>query len=231
MYSIICENQMNIEIELRYEVLKPEQLPSFLASFTKLHQKHDVDIYLDNPQALLYQKGIFIRIRNKKKLEIKFNRACLDNPDLAIQDYCEEHCFALPLQEQDLEKLNALLVSLNLKPIATPNFDLFKSINNLDTHYTVDKIRTSYQHDAFTLGVDQVADLGTFLEIELMANSIENLAVIKQQMQYVLKGLDLVPLKTGYGTLLLRKKNFKHYLMGRFILEEDKIHRACERQP
>ena len=106
----------HIEIELRYEVLKPEQLTSFLAPFEKLHQKHDVDIYLDNPQAMLYQKGIFIRIRNEKKLDIKFNRATLDNPDLAIQDYCEEHSFALPLQEKDLVKLNELLVSLDLKP-------------------------------------------------------------------------------------------------------------------
>ena len=180
----------HIEIELRYEVLKPEQLVPFLASFEKLHQKHDVDIYLDNPQALLYQKGIFIRIRNGKKLDIKFNRATLDNPDLAIQDYCEEHSFALPLQEKDLSKLNKLLISLNLQPMAV---------------------------------------LGTFLEIEFMANTIEDLAAVKQQMQQLIKGLDLAPLKTGYGTLLLRKKHFEHYLQGRFILEEDKIYRKSHR--
>lgn len=68
-----------------------------------------------------------------------------------------------------------------------------------------------------------MADLGTFLEIELMADSIENLAAIKQQMQLLLAGLSLAPLKTGYGTLLLRKHNFEHYLLGRFILEEDRV--------
>lgn len=215
----------HIEIELRYEVLKPEQLASFLASFEKLHQKHDIDIYLDNPQALLYQKGIFIRIRNGKKLDIKFNRATLENPDLAIQDYCEEHSFALPLQEKDLSKLNELLVSLNLQPMAIADLEHLKNANNFSEHYRVDKMRTSYKYDSFTVCLDEVADLGTFLEIELMANTIEDLAAVKQQMQQLIKELDLVPLKTGYGTLLLRKKHFEHYLQGRFILEEDKVYR------
>ena len=215
----------HIEIELRYEVLKPEQLSSFLASFEKLHQKHDVDVYLDNPQALLYQKGIFIRIRNGKKLDIKFNRATLQNPDLAIQDYCEEYSFALPLQEKDLGKLNELLVSLDLKSIAVADLEDLKVANGFGEHYRVDKMRTSYKHDSFTVCLDEVADLGTFLEIEFMANTIEDLAVVKQQMQNLIKGLDLAPLKTGYGTLLLRKKDFEHYLLGRFVLEEDKAYR------
>ncbi len=217
-----------IEIELRYQVLEPQQLDTFLAAFKKLHQKHDVDIYLDNPEAILYQRGIFVRIRNEKKLDIKFNRACLDNPELAMQDYCEEHSFALPLQEQDLEKFNELVASLGLKALSQADLDIFKSINNLDTHYIIDKNRASYKCDSFTIAIDEVADLGTFLEIELMASTIENLAIIKQHMQTLLKGLSLEPLRTGYGTLLLRKKNFEHYLLGRFVLEEDKAHRALQ---
>ena len=215
----------HIEIELRYEVLKPEQLESFLAPFAKLYQKHDIDIYLDTPQAILYQSGIFIRIRNNKTLDIKFNRATLDNPDLAIQDYCEEHSFPLPLQENDLGKLNELLISLDLKPTAVADLEHLKSANNFREHYRVDKIRTAYMHDAFTLCLDKVANLGTYIEIELMASTIEDIAAVKQQMQQLIKGLDLAQLKTGYGTLLLRKKDFEHYLMGRFVLEEDKVYR------
>ncbi len=213
----------HIEIELLYEVLKPEQLSSFLTPFQKLNQKHDVDIYWDTPQAILYQRGIFIRIRNGKKLDIKFNRATLENPDLVIQDYCEEHSFSLPLQNSDLPKINGLLVSLNLKPTVVADVEHLKAVNNFGEHYRVDKMRTSYAHDSFTLCVDEVADLGTFLEIELMASTVENLAAVKQQMQQLIKGLDLTPLRTGYGTLLLRKKDFEHYLLGRFVLEEDKV--------
>ena len=215
----------HIEIELRYEVLKPEQLSSFLASFEKLHQKHDVDVYLDNPQALLYQKGIFIRIRNEKKLDIKFNRACLDNPDLAIQDYCEEHSFALPLQEKNLSRINELLVSLQLQPSPIADLEELKKTNNFFEHYRVDKVRTSYSHNSFTIAVDEVVDFGTFLEIELMAQDTQNLEEVKQEMVLFIAGLKLRPLRTGYGTLLLRKKDFEHYLLGRFVLEEDKMYR------
>ncbi|HEV2601956.1 MAG TPA: CYTH domain-containing protein [Candidatus Babeliales bacterium] len=216
-----------IEIELRYEILQPEQVSPFLASFQFLHRKHDVDVYFDNEQGQLYQKGIFIRIRNGKKLDFKFNRATLENPDLAIQDYCEEHSFALPLQESDLEKVNALLISLQLQPVSHASLDSIKSANNFIEYYTVDKVRSSYTHKDFTICVDEVADLGTFLEIELMAKNIEMLAAVKIEMELLLAGLQLRPLRTGgYGTLLLRKNNFKQYLNGRFILEEDKIYRT-----
>ena len=141
-------------------------------------------------QALLYQRGIFIRIRNGKQLDIKFNRATLDNPDLAIQDYCEEHSFGLPLQEKDLSKLNELLVSLSLTPTVA-DLQHLKSINNFREHYRVDKIRTAYMHDAFTLCLDTVANLGTFIEIELMASTVEDLAAVKRQMQQLIKGLDV----------------------------------------
>ena len=117
-------------------------------------------------------------------------------------------------------------MSLDLKPISHADLDIFKSINNLGTHYVIDKNRASYRYESFTIALDEVAELGSFLEIELMASTIENLALIKQHMKTLLKGLSLEPLKTGYGTLLLRKKNFDHYLLGRFILEEDKAHRA-----
>lgn len=212
-----------IEIELRYEVLKPEQLASFVASLQKIHSKHDVDIYFDNPTDYLHKNGIYIRTRNNKKLDIKFNRACLNNPNLAIQDYCEEHSFALPLQETDLHKINDLLISLNLKPMSMAHLENLKSVNQFKEQCTVDKMRTSYQYDNFTICVDEVKDLGTFLEIELMADTAENVAKVKQEMLTLIHGLELKPIKTGYINLLLRKKDFAHYLLGRFILEEDRI--------
>jgi 8-oxo-dGTP diphosphatase len=219
------------EIELRYEVLDPQQLAQFLSSLKQLHQKRDIDVYLDTHDAALYQRGIFIRLRNNKKLDFKFNRACLDNPQLPIQDYCEEYSFTLPLQPDDFPPINELLVSLNLQPCISADIENLKNRNNFINHYVVDKLRTSYQHASFTLSVDEVADLGTFLEIELMAKSIENIDTIKAKMEELLAHLRLKPLKTGYGTLLLQKNDFKHYLLGRFILEEDKKYRTTPQHP
>lgn len=219
------EAQHAIEIELRYEVLKPEQLSSFVTPLQKKHTKHDIDIYFDTPTDYLHKNGIYIRTRNHKKLDIKFNRACLDNPDLAIQDYCEEHSFTLPLQEKDLLTINRLLVSLNLKPMRIASLENLKSINQFHEQCVVDKIRTSYAFNNFTICIDEVKDLGTFLEIELMADSAENVLKVKQEMLTLIHDLDLKPIKTGYINLLLRKKDFAHYLMGRFIMEEDMKYR------
>lgn len=215
-----------IEIELRYEVLNQAQLASFIAPFQKIKATHDIDIYFDTDEGVLYQKGIFIRTRNNQKLDFKFNRACLENADLAIQDYCEEHTFSLPLQESDVPKINELLISLSLHPVQEASLEALKAVNNFIDYYTVDKQRASFKYKDFTIAIDTVANLGTFLEIEYMAKNTEQLEEIKQEMQLLLVGLDIKPLRTGYGTLLLRKQNFMQYLQGRFILEEDKAHRV-----
>ncbi len=211
-----------IEIELRYEILNHQELADFLKNYSLRNTKHDTDEYYDTVDRRLYKLGIFIRARNNKKLEIKFNRATLDNPNLPIQDYCEEHTFILPLIENELTRLNELLISLKFNAIEKADFSDLMRANNFEIHYTVDKMRTTYQHDSFTICIDQVANLGTFLEIELMARDISQLEDVKMHMALLLKGLSLQPLKTGYGTLLLRKKDFQEYLQGRFILPEDR---------
>lgn len=211
------------EIELRYKILDGSQLPAFLKPLHKISQKNDLDIYLDSPDVRLYQQGIFVRVRNNKKIEFKFNRDCINNPHLGLQDYCEEHSFALPLAPIDFDTFNTVATYLGFLP-CTYNFESWKQENNLAVHYSVDKVRTSYQHKLFTLSIDEVKNLGTFLEIELMATTVENVAPIKQEMQEFLSPLSLEPLKTGYGTLMVRQNNFEQYLLGRFILPEDKHH-------
>lgn len=216
------DSMNTIEIELRYEVLDPVNLATFLAPLELLHKKHDIDLYFDTPDHQHFGRGLYIRVRNGKKLEIKFNRACLENPDLPHQDFCEEHGFALPLVAGDLGRLNDLLSSIGLKSIHKPDFELCKTVNNLELSYTVDKIRTSYQDKAFTLAVDEVAGLGLFLEIELMARDSDDLERVKQNMRAALAGVNLRQSIGGYSTLIMRKNNFERYLRGRFVLEADR---------
>lgn len=212
----------SIEIELRYKILDLKQLQNFLLRAKQLHIKHDVDVYFDMPDRLLWKRGIFIRIRNDKKLDIKFNRACLHDLTIDRLDYCEEHSFALPLQETDLQKLNRILTSLDLQPIAHADLLLLKSANNIDMHYIVDKERTSYEYHGFTIAVDKVAGLGHFLEIELMAQDADNLEHVKHDMQCALAGLPLQPIHIGYGALLLKQNEYGCYVQGRYALQADK---------
>ena len=76
---------MSIEIELRYEVLDGVKLQPFIQKLTLLHTKRVFDVYLDTPGGDLRRRGIFVRIRDNKKLDIKFNRACLHDATLGAQ--------------------------------------------------------------------------------------------------------------------------------------------------
>ncbi len=215
----------NIEIELRYEVLDQQALTSFLQHLDFSETKQIVDIYLDTYDAQLYKRGIYIRLRNNKKIDIKFNRACLEDSKLEQQSYCEEYSFQLPWQQSDVDKINQLSRELGLQEIETPSPEEYKMVNNLIKHVTVDKMRSLYKIEDFLISVDVVNGLGTFLEIEIMASNINDLDLIKNRMLEILKELQLMPLKTGYSALLLKKQNFKQYVQGRFILEEDKVYR------
>jgi adenylate cyclase class IV len=211
------------EIELRFEILNPEEISSFTSSLKKLSTRRIIDIYLDTPDIALLRKGVYMRIRDQKKLDIKFNRECMNNPDLDLQAYCEEYTFALPLHEFDVDDFNSIVKTIGLLPITKADFDGFQEENLLAPHRTVDKVRTSYAHGPFTIVIDAVANLGNFLEIEYLAQTVDSVDTIKAQMEELLLPLSLKPLQTGYDSLMLRKHNFKQYLQGRFVLDEDKL--------
>lgn len=216
-----------IEIELRYEIVDKKQLEPFLSCAQLLSKKHDVDVYWDTPERILWQRGIFVRTRNDKKLDIKFNRACLNDVTIERLDYCEEHSFQLPLTADNLPKLNPLLVSLNLKEISHAALDSLVATNNFNVHYVIDKVRTSYKYQEFTVAIDEVADLGTFLEIELMTQNASDLENIKNDMKTALAGLQLKPLRLGYCSMILKKHQYDCYRQGRYAAPEDKHPSQC----
>ncbi len=214
-----------IEIELRYEIIQPSELISFTQNLTKLKTGRIVDHYLDTPQFDLVKKGIFVRIRNDKQLDIKFNRECLKNPNLEGQPYCEEYSFALPLKQKDLASLNETAKTVGLKTIDQADFKQFIAINELSSLLTIDKERTSYTKDGYTIVIDSVAHLGNFLEIEIMADDTSAIDEITLHMKKLVLPLSLKPLSAGYVSLMLRQNNFEVYLQSRYILKEDIPHR------
>lgn len=212
---------MNIEIELRYQILDEAEISNFVKKLNFLSVNRIVDCYLDTVGADLFKKGIYIRVRNDKKIDIKFNRACLKDSHLELQPYCEEHSFIMPFSDQSISQINKLHSDLGLKNIAHADLQSYKSANNLIEHRIVDKIRSSYDIAEFTIVLDDVNGLGKFLEIEVMASNINNIESVKEKMQMLLAGLKLKPLLTGYDALILRKQNFNQYIQGRFALKED----------
>lgn len=214
----------NIEIEMRYEILNHSQVNSFVKNFSLHGTKNIYDEYLDTKSGKLAKNGIYIRVRDKNKLDIKFNRACLNNSNLEIQAYCEEHSFGLPLTNDDLKRLNKVATSIGLNTTPQNSLEVFKANNNLVELCRVDKTRTSYSLDNFSIEIDNVKGLGAFLEIELMAKDTSQLKEIESQMKQLLMPLSLKRILTGYPNLMLRKHNFELYLQSRFVLEEDKVY-------
>ncbi len=210
-----------IEIELRYEVLEPKKLVPFTQELAKLKTRRIVDHYLDTSGFDLIKNGIFVRIRDNKKLDIKFNRECLQNPDLEGQPYCEEYSFTLPLEPKDLALLNETAKTIGIKTIDRADLRHFKTINNIGPALTIDKKRSSYTKDDYTIDVDTVAHLGTFLEIEMMADDTSSIDEVTRQMKKIIAPLSLKPLSAGYVSLMLRKNNFDIYLQSRYLLKED----------
>ncbi len=214
-----------VEIELRYAILNPDAISLLQTNWSFKSEKRIIDQYLDTSSIDLLKRGIYIRVRDSKKMDIKFNRACLSNPLLELQDSCEEYSFPLPLQQESINPCSEILTLLALQPLVSTDFEEFKHQNSLINHRVVDKVRKSYTTNGFTIVIDEVANLGSFLEIELMASTSEQVEEVAQRMRkYIdsLTALNLQPLKTGYDSLILRKHNFKEYLQGRFILDEDK---------
>ena len=99
---------------MRYEILDENQVDNFVKNLSFRKTKSVCDVHWDTKNGDLVKKGIYIRVRDENKLDIKFNRACLDNSDLKIQAYCEEHSFKLPLTDDNLERLNKVATSIGL---------------------------------------------------------------------------------------------------------------------
>jgi predicted adenylyl cyclase CyaB len=167
------------------------------------------DVYYDNKNYDLYKKGIFIRIRNDKYLEIK-----QDNDELLTHTNTKEFKFDLPLSRHDTIKISSFLQSY-VKQYFSDSKSLFQDFN-LNEITKIIKTRTAYKLNNLIIAIDDVEGLGKFIEIE--GNSRTEFEEIKQ----IASSLDLTNMEVGYVELMLRKQNFDVYKKGRYILQIDK---------
>lgn len=214
----------SIEIELKFEVLDREGVLRFVKELKVIEQKRIVDLYLDTTEADLFKRGIFVRIRNGNKFDIKFNQEDIDKGlnDSIEHTHCDEVSNPLPFPPAAIPSINETLKLLGLAPMSTPSLEDFKQRNNLLESITIDKQRTSYEASDFHIDVDTVKDLGEYLEIEKMTDEHDNRHEILRQMKEHLRGLKLKHVDVGYNELYWRKHNFDLYLQGKYLLLEDR---------
>jgi adenylate cyclase class IV len=211
--------EKNLEVELKFQVLDELRTKNFLKNLKFLGEKRTIDVYLDTKDGDLYKRGIFIRIRDNKKLEFKFNLADIQSKEFSKHEHCDEFSFPLPLTQDSIRKINEVCRILGLKEALS--LEELKSKNNLIDSIVIDKARQKFTDGKFEYSFDDVKDLGKFLEVEYRASSDEDVEKIKEEMREKLKGLNLKLITTGYNELYWRKNNFELYLQGRYLLEED----------
>lgn len=210
---------MSIEVELKFQILDETQTMNFLKNLSLISKKRIVDIYLDTKDAGLYKKGFFIRIRDNKILDFKYNLEDVESK----HEHCEEHSFSLPLTIDSVDSINKLCKVLGLVGITNPSLEEFKTRNNLIDSIIIDKIREKYKDKNFSFCFDDVKGMGKFLEIEAHVTSEDDLEKIKDKMRERIKKLKLKLITTGYNELYWKKHNLEIYKQGKYLLEEDKL--------
>ena len=206
----------NIEYELKAWAPSEDRLNQLLVGFKKAEkEKFLEDVYFDTSQKELYRRGVFIRIRNGKLVEIKFNPNMNDNSHLD----CEETSFQLPFNQTSISLLKAFLTQLGIHDKGITNLEDAESILQsfgLFNFATISKRREIYTKPGVELCIDNVKDLGKFIEIESV-----NKELSKQYQEWAdSKGIKPIPV--GYVELYLRIHDFPTYISGRYILDEDR---------
>ncbi|MEI7493697.1 MAG: CYTH domain-containing protein [Alphaproteobacteria bacterium] len=208
-----------IEMEKRFQVL-PSDLDDFLKNKKFISSKLVVDEYLDTSDGLFYQDGIFIRLRNGKSLDFKFNPEHLGVNNVNEHVTCHEYNVALSFELSSTHVFETLEKMISIKCPEPYTYLEFLKTNNLETLLILDKKRTTYEDDLFVIAVDEFADFGIFLELEAKDNNMQKEAFLSEVAKAT-KGMKITEFNSGYIELRLRQINEQLYLKGKYLIDSD----------
>lgn len=208
-----------IEMEKKFQVLH-HNLDDFLKNKHFISSKQVVDQYLDTADGLFYQDGIFIRVRNNKSLDIKFNPDHLGVKSVNDHIVCHEYNIALPFDFSSIHVFETLEKMIPIKRPAPYTYDEFLKINNLCTLVILDKNRTTYEDNTFIIAVDEFTEFGTFLELESKDNNMPKESFF-DEIEKATKDIALQEFNSGYIELRLRAINPSLYLKGKYLIDSD----------
>jgi len=185
------DNLKNIEVELKFPLLNHKEIIEKLKSIAKLEKERDFqkDIYF-NPahRDFLSKKPVseWLRLRESKK-GFSLNYKKWHNEDGTKTVSCDE----FETKIENLEALKKLFGNLNFKELIS-----------------VEKNRSIWNYKDTEIAIDEVKELGTFIEIEARGN-FANIEEAKKHLYEVLKELGTEVGEQdfeGYPYLLLKQK-------------------------
>lgn len=222
------------EVELLFEITNPEVFDEYRREGIWQTKKLTKDVYFDNDRFSLFKSGIFVRIRDEKKLQFKFNPTDIirkrQNELLRqkanIKEFrhvvAREPNFGLPLRQHESKRLNELLQFLHMRELhGEINLAKFLKQNELKEFVIIEKTRIRVIKGPFTYNIDHVKDLGEYVEIECQEPDSSKLESYVAEINAIAKELKLKRRETGYVELFLRKHNYELYRQGLYQLKED----------
>jgi len=201
-----------IEVEAKYALL-PASWPRLWERLRPMQPTllQISDTYYDTTALELLRQAVFVRIRNQRRLEFKFNEQAA-----AVHIQSTERAFSLEPERQQADAMNALFARF------LPQWHMVYSVeeaidqNCLIELAYIENTRMRYVADELTICVDQVEGLGDFLEIEASCEEGEDTSQLVAKVQSFVNGLDARRLQVGYVELWLQKHHPQAYQVGKY---------------
>jgi adenylate cyclase class IV len=202
-----------IEIELKFE-LPPGAKSQFKKHFPMMRLVRclrNSDIYYDTPEFDLLRQAVFVRVRNQRRLEFKFNEQAAP---AHIQS--TERSFSLrpsPSQAQEMHALFSRFLP-HWRAAASVEEALYR--NGMTELARIENQRTQYSYGGLIICMDQVEGLGEFLEIEIQCEDGSNTQPAVARIQNLAAGFAAQPVRVGYVELWLREHHPRVYRLGKY---------------
>lgn len=197
--------------DTEYEIksaIQPQQVARLVDGFEWKSTTEVSDQYFDTESRELFLAGVFVRLRNGRRLDIKYNANLTD----ISHSHCSDTGYDYPLDDVSLNEIQTFIGEFI-------NADLTSNLlgSVLRPFVKITKLRKDYRATGLTISVDEVTGLGLFAEVE--AESPKYVTA----MNDLFRENALTNLPIGYVELYLRLHEYPLYIRGRYVLSSDKI--------
>jgi len=202
-----------IEYEVKSRIESESELEGLVEDFQEDTRVLQQDKYYDTKNRDLFEKGIFLRIRNEKEIEIKYNPDVMDNNHVS----CDEYSYIKKITNKEAREISEFLGNhIEKEKDYCENISDIMETFSLEEFVTIKKERRIYNYDKVDIVIDKVDELGLYVEIEAKSTSFP------KKYEDWIKENSLSHIPTGYVEMYLKKNEPETYLKGRYLLPEDR---------
>jgi adenylate cyclase class 2 len=202
---IECELKCELSPQLAKKIREKVQGMAFEGTV------HNYDTYYDTPTWELLRRAVFVRVRNNRQLEFKFNEEI--NPR---HGQVNERVFPLQGSPLEVNRINTLFTYFLPTWIPATTFEEAIQANGLIELVTIENTREAYTGEQITLSLDHVEGLGDFLEVETHCEEDADTREAQARLHAFVSDLQVQHIKVGYVELWLARHHPAAYQAGRY---------------